>query len=60
MHQPEKYVLVDNPIYMTHENVTEGAVDVEHSESVLLQCADVEESGGKDELIDEEVLYEDH
>ena len=52
--------MVDNPIYVTQENITEGAVDVEHSDSVLLHCANVEESGGKEELIDEEVLYEDH
>lgn len=46
---------------MTQENVTEGAVDVEHSESVLLQCANVEESQGKEELlVEEEVLYEEN
>lgn len=38
------YELVDNPIFVTHENATDGAVDMEHTESVLIQCAKVEDS----------------
>ena len=54
---------MDNPIYITQDNVngTEGAEDVEHSESVLLRCSNAEESVDKEnQLIEEEVLYEEN